>query len=690
MLGALGAVIIIGALGIVAIVMLLRPAGDQFYSAGDLWLDEDGDPVELPLLAEPSKVYAADGSLLATFEAEVDRKPVPLDQVPQQVRDAVLAIEDDQFYEHSGVDYSAVVRAMVSNFESGGVSQGGSTITQQVVKNTFLLDDDGKADQTIERKVKEALIAVRLERRFSKDQLLERYLNTVYLGNGTYGLQAASNYYFNKNVDVLYHHEAALLAGLIASPAKWDPYTKPAEAIERRQLVLDRMLDLGMADAALIADASQQPLPTERHDSFQKSSSDYFVQSVKLELLNSSEILPGDKNERYDQIFYGGLHIQTTLDPRLQQVATEVVEGDRTLQRQNITETSGYTAAIASVDTKTGAVLALYGGSDFEEQKFDLATQGKRQTGSTMKVYGLVAALEKGYSPYDIYDGTSGCRYKDDRRSPRVKSGGGPMTLWQGTYKSINCVYVNLVNAVGAQSVVDTAHKLGVKSELDAFGSIILGGLRIGISPLEHASGFSTIASDGVRHETYLISNIKDQTGAEVYAAAPTAEQVIEENTARTATKMMRDVLTKGTAAGKGIGRPAAGKTGTTNGKKDAWFVGFTPQITTAVWVGNPHSSKVVTGQFGGRLPASLWRAYMKAAHEPLPVEDFVNPDLRDYRKAKKVGKFIAPSTTKPKKRTPTTGTQEDSPPETSPPETSPPETSPPETSPPTSATADG
>ncbi len=647
--------IVVGAGGIALLGMAFAPASAELQAAGSLTLDRVGD-IELPALSEPSKVYARDGALLAEFRAEIDRKPITLDQVPAPVQQAILAIEDDEFYEHNGVDLPSIGRALVTNVESGGVTQGGSTITQQVVKNTFLLDEDGKADQTLTRKAQEAMIALRLEREYSKEQILERYINTVYLGNGVYGFEAASRRYFGVGVGELSVADAALLSGLIASPAKWDPITKPEKAVQRRRVVLDRMVDEGFITVAERDANNVLGLPVELHQQFEPSTRDYFVEAVKQELLARTDVLPGDAQARFDQIFYGGLQIHTTLDPRLQDLATETIQGSTTLARQverGITPDSGYTAAIASVDSQTGGVLALYGGSDFAEQKFNLASQGSRQTGSVFKIFGLVAALEQGLSPNDTLDGTTGCRYAGDRTGKRVKSPGGPMSLWQGTYMSINCVYVNLVNEIGAQSVVDTAHAMGIKSDLDAYGSIILG--AVGVSPLETAAAFATLPSDGVRQDLHMITRVVDGLGNDIFVVNPGAEQVISANTAKMVTRMMQDVLTKGTAAGSGIGRPAAGKTGTTNTNADAWFVGFTPQITTAVWVGNPYSNNVITGQVGGRLPAAIWKAYMGPAHADLPVEFFGAPDLSEYRSGRKVGKFISGSS-KNKESTGTTG----------------------------------
>ena len=666
-------IVAFGAVGVTVGILLLAPAGNEAYQAGDLYLSEEGDPVALPELAKPSVVFAADDVSIGQFTAEIDRTPVTLDHIPMHVRQAVLAIEDDRFYDHQGVEFASIARALMSNVESGAVRQGGSTITQQVVKNTFLLDGEGKADQTMQRKVKEALIAVRLERRFSKDQILERYFNTVYLGQGKYGFEAGSRHYFGKSVAALNMGEGAMLAGLIASPATRDPFEKPTAAIERRDQVLKRMVDLGWLDTAGYEAAALEPAPTEPHTTFAPSSSDYFIEQVKQILLDTEGILPGDKQERTDQVFYAGYNIYTTLDRDLQAKATQSIESNAELQAQKkrLTETRGYTAAIATVDTKTGAVRALYGGSDFNANKFDLASQSQRQTGSTMKIFGLVAALEQGYSPYDIYDGTSGCRYKGDRSGKGgVSSHGGPMTLWEGTVKSSNCVFVNLVNEIGPQAVVDEARKLGVDGQLDPNPAIILGGLEKGVSPLAMASGFATIASGGTRHETHMITRITDAAGVEIYRAAPATEQVLDPNVANTAVEIMRGVLTNGTAAGKGISMPAFGKTGTTQDLHDAWFIGGTRYLTTAVWYGNPFSSNVVTGFYGGDAPASMWRSFMSKAHDGLAREDFPEPNLDDYRKPRKIGKFRTPNTTRSNERVLTP--RQPVPPHTTPPVTHP------------------
>jgi len=648
---ALLSTIAFGGLMYAVLFLGILSAGVEISNAGNFILHEDADPVVLPPILTPSKVYAADiEEPVWEFKAEINRRPIKLEEMPQSIVDAVLAAEDDNFFEHKGVDAKAIIRAFRSNFEAGTTVQGGSTITQQLVKNDFFIDDEeGVADQTLERKIQEAFMALRLERRLPKEQILERYLNTVYLGNGAYGVQSASQLYYGKPASELTIGEAALLAGIIASPQAWEPYTHPEKALERRSLVVDRLHTLQWITKAQrdeLKDQELVDLPTEKYIQFEASTRDYFIQTVLMELLRGN-ILPGNSQEKYDQVFYGGLEIVTTLRSDLQELAEQAVKDHPPITSQ----CKRYTceAALASVDARTGAVLALYGGENFQETKFNLATQGKRQSGSSFKPFGLIAALERGYSPYDIFDGSSGCHYKGDLSGKSVQSHGGPMTLWEGTYRSINCVFVNVVNQIGARAVLDTAYKLGIETKQGEYPSVVLGGLDPGVSPLEMAGAYATIAAEGVRHKTHLIQEVRTSTGEVIYQATPeVSERVLNENVARTAVWILKDVVEKGTAYRRGrIGRPAAGKTGTTNDRRDAWFIGFTPQIATAVWVGNPNSA-TMTGYFGGQLPTAIWNQYMTGAHEDLEIEEFHEPDLVNYRRERRIGSFrIRPTPTR-------------------------------------------
>lgn len=624
--GLLVVVIVVGAIVAATMVVAVVPVGKELHASGDLWLDKEADPSTLPPIESRSKVFDSQGNLIAVFHAEINREPVTLDQVPKPVRTAILASEDDNFYEHEGFDLQAVGRAFVANLESGGISQGGSTITQQVVKQNFL-----SSEQSLDRKVKEAFIAVRLERHLTKDQILERYLNGTYFGSGAYGVQAAAQLYWGKSSAELTLADGALLAGIIPSPSRFDPIAHPEASKERRHLVAQRMLELGWITPAQVAEIDAAPLPTQAHRLVEVSATtDYFVEAVKQELLDREDIIPGDKTQRTKTVFNGGLNIYTTLDPNLQAIAENVVGSVR--------ENKRYTAALASVDVRTGAVLAIHGGASFGEKKFNLATQGKRQTGSSFKPFDVIAALENGGSPYDIYSAGS-CTYKGDKKGKGVSGPGGSMTLWNGLAQSVNCVFVNLVNQYGAQSIVDVAHKLGIKSELDAYPSIALGGLTRGVSPLEMAGAYATIANGGVRHDTHMVTRITDFAGNEIYNFGNGhEEQVIDPNVAYTTIGMMKDVIREGTGRKNAqIGRPEAGKTGTTNGKKDAWFVGFTPQISTAVWVGNPNAASY-TGFYGGDLPAALWASYMRQATDGMPEEDWPAPDLGAFRGGRCVG----------------------------------------------------
>ncbi len=564
-------------------------------------------------LPERSVLLASDGSTLATLFHDQNRTPITIDQVPRVLIDTILAVEDEDFYTHGGVNLRAAVRALASNVVAGGVEQGGSTITQQLVKQTLL-----SPEQTLERKVREAVLARRIEHDLTKDEILERYLNTVYLGNFSYGVQAAAETYFGKDVEDLDLADAVLIAGMIRNPVGYDPITRPNEARLRRQDVTDRLVSLGRIDERQAALVNAEPLPTTTRVALQRPT-DYFSEEVVRSLM-ADERMGETVGERYNAVFKGGLTIKTTLDPRLQFHAMAAVNS-------TLPDTDGrFTAAIVSVEPGTGAVRSMVGGPGFEKLNYNVATQGiGRQPGSAFKAFVLAAAIENGISPNDQIDGSSPCTLRETPKATpwTVRgAGGGIMDLWSATRRSINCAYARLALIVGVDKVAETARKLGITTDLPLYPSMALGGIEV--RPLDMASAYATFAADGVHHKPYYIEEVRDRNGKLVFRNVRRGEQVISSKTARLVTQALRGVISGGTGtrARFADGREAAGKTGTTNKNRDVWFVGYVPQLSTAVWMGSASGLESMTNVaglsqvFGGTFPARIWQAFMGPAME--------------------------------------------------------------------------
>ncbi len=585
-------------------------------------------------LSVRSVVQRRDGSTLAVLHADENRAPVKLSQVSDFVIKAVIGIEDDRFWEHHGVDVRATFRALATNVSAGDVRQGGSTITQQLVKNSLLTPE-----KTVDRKVREALLAWRLEDHNSKNEILERYLNTVYFGNGAYGVQAAGEVYFEKKASELDEADAVLLAGLIRNPVGYDPIRFPEVARQRRIVVANRLVRSGIMTANAAARVSARPLP-KGIKSLEQKPNDYFVEQVKQTLLKDRR-LGETAQERYNAVFKGGLKIVTTLDPDVSSAAREAVS-------DVLPDTAGeFTAALASIEPSTGAVRAIVGGKDFESQRFNLATQSHRQAGSAFKTMVLVAAIQQGFGPSSLLDGTSPCTVAFPGHKPYAPAnyegaGGGPLSLTEATAASVNCAYVRLASAVGLKNIEQAAKDLGITSNLKVSDcncltpSLALGGLDLGVSPLEMASAYATLASDGMYHTPYFIERVLDRHGKVLFRANTKGEQRISQQTARVAVSILRSVVTGGTGTRANPGKwPTFGKTGTAQDYTDAWFVGSTRQLTAAVWMGSPKGSVPmknvggVANVFGGSFPARIFGQFMREAMQGRQVLTFPGPDPR-------------------------------------------------------------
>ena len=560
-------------------------------------------------LAQTSIVYAADGSVLAEWYDAEDRTVVPNESIPVSLRDAAVAIEDQRFYEHQGVDMQAIARALSVNTSAGEIRQGGSTITQQTVK---LLFTDG--ERTLQRKMEEALLALQLESRADKEDVLGVYLNMVYYGHGAYGVQSAARRFFGTDAADLTLSQSALLAGCIQSPTRYDPFVNPSAALDRRNLVLRLMRDQGLIGDQEAAAASAEPLGLVEAKAAGERVAPYFVEYVRRELL---ETLGSER------LYRGGLRIYTTLDPAAQKAAEAAA-------RAVLPDPADPEVAIASVRWRDGAVVAVVGGRDFGAEQFDLATQGRRQTGSAFKPFVLAAALEEGHTLDSMWEATP--------FSTPVKDGvwhvenyensitGGSYSLQTATTWSINTVYARLIMAVGPDKVVDVAHRMGITSEINDDPAIALGGLTTGVSPLEMASAFATIANNGVAIAPSGIEKVTDSAGETVYEPDRAGTEAISKQVASTLAGALNQVFTYGTGTSAYFGQWGAVKTGTAQSWRDAWLVGYSGELSTAVWVGYPKAQVAMDNVrgirvTGGSFPAQVWKGFMQVASKGAPSQ---------------------------------------------------------------------
>ena len=583
------------------------------------WAPGIGNFDDLP---EASRILAADGSELARLDGGEKREPITLDNVPPHVVHAVLAAEDASFYDHGGIDPTAVVRAVVRT--SRGDTQGGSTITQQLAKINYT-----NSERTVLRKLRELQYAARLEKEFTKDELLERYLNQVYFGDGAYGLGAAAQTFFGVTPDQLTPAQAATLAGKIKSPEGLDPRSNAEAVIERRNGVLANMKGHGWLDPIAYDQAVAEPMnlaPDQGNATGQTTAkAPHFVEYVKREAA-TIDALGGSDESRGHELFTGGYTIETTLDPAMYDHAAQAVQGQ-------LGGPADPATAMVSVQPGDGAIRMLFGGLTFD-RKFDVASQGRRQPGSSFKPYVYLAAIRDGISPRSTFDAASPkeLTYRGDKFvvNNYEGDGQGQSDLENAMVHSINTVFSQLALEVGPPNVVRTAEAAGIAKDVigqDTHNpAIALGGLTQGVTPLEQAAGFATFAAKGVYAEPYSIARVRDREGNVIYERTPKTRQAFEAKEVAVLNSALLRVVGEGTGAAAGIGRPMAGKTGTTQNYGDAWFVGFVPQLSTAVWVGYPDKIVPMTSVHGirvsgGSFPARLFSTYMTRAVEALPVK---------------------------------------------------------------------
>ena len=587
---------------------------------------------------QTSRLYAADGRFVAEIGLE-RRTLVRLDQIPKQVQNAFIAIEDKRFYSHGGIDYWRIIGAGFANLRARGISQGFSTITMQLARNLFP-ERINYRERTISRKLREVKVALAIERRYSKDRILELYLNQIYLGNGAYGVETASRRYFGKSVRDVNVAEAATLAALPKGPERYNPRRYPERAVQRRNTVLELMRRAGAISKADASLARAYPLRLARRRGGTGETAPYFVEYVRRLL-----------DEKFGkQLYEQGLKVYTTLDLDLQGSAERALDRQlravesgqygayphRTYESYIARASSGtmdesgvspyLQGAFIALDPRTGALRALVGGRDFDDSKFDRATQALRQPGSTFKPIVYATAIQSGRPPSYIVDDARLEVPQLDSTKPWIPQNFdlkflGPMTMRRGFFESRNLIAIRVGMEVGEQSVVEMAKRFGITTPVPPYPSIHIGSADV--YPLEMVTAYSVFANLGWRVSPMPITRVESAKGEVIWRPEPTIEQVLSRPEAWLMVDMMKDVIRKGTAAGS-VGQyfhlPAGGKTGTTNDGGDVWFIGYTADLVAGVWMGLDKPQKIMANAQGGRLAAPAWTAFMREVYERKPA----------------------------------------------------------------------
>src|SRR3954454_10096151 len=596
---------------------------------------------------QTSAVYAANGRLLGYVKSSIVRQPVVEDDIPQDARNATVAIEDNRFYKHHGVDFEGVVRAAMKNLQNRKTVQGGSTITQQLVRALYIKD----ATRDFKRKVREAKLASELEDEHPKQWILTSYLNNVPYGtvNGetAVGIEAAAEIFFSKHAKDLTLEQAALLAGLPQAPSEYNPFKNPQAALARRNDVLRSMVKNHYISQSDAFQAANKPLALRAGNKYFRRAEPYFFDYV-------SELLI----EKYGLNTYrkGGLKGYTTIDPKLQQLP-------RTAINNVLNQPNDPSSAIVAIDPRNGYIRAMASSGNYKHRNFNLAAQGHRQPGSTFKTFVLTTAVMKGVNPDSVsYESKPLALDLGGGQTWKVKTYGGDyagrISLTRATLRSDNTVFAQLDVDVGPKEVEKTAHMMGITTKLDGLPAEGLGGLRIGVSPLEMADAYATLASGGVHHKPVAITKVEFPDGKTDNLGKVEGNRVMTDGQAMEVTKVLKQNVQAGTGVAANYGCPAAGKTGTTDNYTDAWFVGFEPRMAAAVWVGYPNSSVQMRSVHGievagATFPAQIWHNFMQVAHGgyreafPQPTTPFVSsPWFGKYSKGGAPGDSSVPYTT--------------------------------------------
>lgn len=594
-------------------ICLMIMGASVLYGFSSLFAPPNMDETLIPDAA--SQFYDINGNVIYTTLSEERRVPVSIDKIPKHVQQAFIAIEDNRFYEHSGIDYRGTARALVSTL-SGREVQGGSTITQQLAKNAFLTQE-----RSIIRKIKEAFIAKELEHKYTKDEILTMYLNQIYFGQGAYGIESASLYYFGKHVQNLDIAEAATLAAIPKSPNYYNPFENPKESKNRQELVIDQMVKYGFISADSAAKAKAKKMVYSTSHKQQNNPRGYFFDMISQKVI--AEV-------GADALYKGGLKIYTTLDMDMQLAAEKAMrhlpnyytDSKKLAQPQ---------MALAAVDPKTGYVKAMIGGRG--QDKFNRATLAVRQPGSAFKPFVYLTAMQNGFTPASIIEDKEEEFAKGWKPQNSDMQWHGKVSLRTALKRSLNVPTIKLAREVGVDKIVANVERMGITTLVDSGAysdvnlAMALGGLSKGVNPLEMASAYGVLATNGLYNKPIALLKIIDRDGKVLYQAKPQSKRVVDAASAYLTTNMLEDVLVSGTGGGMGIGRPAAGKTGTTDTYIDAWFVGYTPDLSTAVWVGDDNN-KPMQRMYGSGAPLSIWHEFMINALASTPRTGFSNPGV--------------------------------------------------------------
>ena len=561
-----------------------------------------------------SQIYDSAGNELANIHATENRLPVKIEQVPVNLQHAFIAIEDNRFYEHNGIDPRGLLRAAWSNINDREISEGGSTITQQLAKNAYLTQE-----RTMQRKIQEMFLAMKLEKQYTKQEILELYLNQIYFGQGAYGVEAAARTYFGKDVDKLNLSECALLAGTPKSPNYYSPFNDVQAAKSRRNVVLDQMVKYGYIGRMEAQDAKNEELklaqPAQLTD---KREAAYFIDYVTQILIDKYGA---------DAVYKEGLKVYTTIDMDMQHKAEAAVAGNLPDYGADANGVMQPQASLVAIDPTTGYIKAMVGGRGSDQ--FNRATLAERQPGSAFKPFVFAAALENGFTPDTVIEDSpitiNGWSPQNDSR--RFS---GPVTMRTVATFSMNVPTVKIAQKITMDKAIYYAQEMGITTfvldgeQNDRNFATSLGGLTKGVTPLELTSAYGTFANKGLYVPHTAITKVLDRNGKILEQAEPQAKIVLSEESAADLTSMLEDVILKGTGKRAAIGRPAAGKTGTTSNYHDAWFVGYTPDLVAGVWVGNDNNTSL-DGIMGGQTPAAIWSSFMQNALADVPAHDFDN-----------------------------------------------------------------
>ena len=626
------------------IVVCILAFGLGLVVGGLNWILRDLPPATSIANFRPpvaTTVYDVNNRMVGQFFVE-KRRPVDLEYIPKNLQRAFIALEDRRFYQHWGINIWAIVRATMANFFHRKVVQGASTITQQLARNMFL-----SQERNVERKLKEAFLALQIERLFAKDEVLEMYLNQVNFGEGAYGVEAASQAYFGKPVQGLTLAECAVLAGIPRSPSQYSPFENIEMARRRRNLVLQKMQECDFITKEEMAQNQQEPIRLRPEDHSPQTGA-YFLEEVRHYL----ELKYG-----YDFLYRSGAGVYTTMDFDIQKKAEQVLEKgivdienqyklprkrgalDSLGQADTLLGPGYLQGALIVIDPHTGYVKALIGGRDFKKSKFSRATQAMRQAGSAFKVFVFTAAFDNGFTPSDIILDAPiviSIAAEDSiyRPSNYDRQFMGPMTLRRALMLSRNLVAIRLLRTIGPELVIDYARRMGIRSKLLPVVSLALGACEVNL--LEMSRAFAVLDNGGVKVEPMLIRKITDRDGNVIEKNEIKEESVLSPQVAYVTLHTMKSVVDGGTAyriRQAGFKRPAAGKTGTTNNYSDCWYIGFTPELVTGIWVGYDDNQRIYRGATGGDVGAPIWGEFMKAVLDTAPYRDFIVPTGVVHRK---------------------------------------------------------